>query len=104
MTEALQVAAVRLRLEDVPWRVVTAAEFKQDGKEWPLAFDHCLLFCRRVVDVNAESVVLSLDPGYVTPDGCHYGFPYSPGRARALRDAASALQLWNGWLASGTNP
>jgi hypothetical protein len=92
--DALRLAIVRLKLQNIPYRLVTADDFP-DGR-WPMSFkfDRCLLVC----DYRAKGSTARYF--YITPDGVEHD--YSAAHEEHLLRATRALDPTL-WIQSGGN-
>lgn len=100
MSVQLQVAIVRLRFENVPYRVLLRDEFK----EWPFYEDSCVIFCRTTLErgdrLPTTTLIATIEPFYMLSDGVE----------RALSNAmeyapfhAAAMMTRGLWMSSGWN-
>ena len=99
MNAPLQVAIVRLRFENIPYRVLLRHEFDA----WPFEEDSVVVFCRTAFSPADRAptgvVVASVAPLYLLSDGVERALPsmgFEPFHAAAM--ATRGL-----WMASGFN-
>lgn len=116
----LQVALVRLRLENTPFRVVTRADIEQrnginhrlpmvvtllGGEQpaavWKLHEESCTVFCRTSMQVGervpVDRLTATVECGYILQDGIERRLRPEDG---ALFDAAMSLRAVT-WFSSG---
>lgn len=98
MNAPLQVAIVRLRFENIPYRVLLSDEFDT----WPFEEDSCVIFCRTTLTqldrAPTGEVMASVAPFYMLSDGVErtlQSIGFEPFHAAAM--ATRGLWMSSGW-------
>lgn len=99
MNGPLQVAIVRLRFENIQYRVLLRHEFET----WPLGEDSCVVYCRKDMTPMTSpggAYLVTVAPYYMLSDGVERTLP----NHLPYSDLHTAAMMVGGmWMSSGWN-